>query len=153
MKQFLVWSLQIYIDALNVMQITRSVQWYSLSHSLVKHWQSRWTVPLSGTSMWCVCVHVHAKSFQLCPSLGGPIDCSPPGSSVHGILQIRIQEWVAMDSSRGSDSGTEPISLRSPKLGGGFFITSATWEALRSSWPRDQTRISCIGRQVPYQTE
>ena len=51
------------------------------------------------------------------------MDCSPPGSSVHGILQARIPEWVAMLSSR------------------------------RSSWPRDWTcvsYVSCIGRQVLY---
>ena len=38
---------------------------------------------------------------QLCLILGGPMDCSPPGSSVHGILQARILEWVAMPFSRG----------------------------------------------------
>ena len=56
---------------------------------------------------------LHAKSLQSCPILCDPMDCSLPGSSVHGILQTRILEWVAMPSSRGS------------------------------SWPRDQTRISC----------
>ena len=39
---------------------------------------------------------------QSCPSLCDPIDCSPPGSSIHGILQTRVLEWVAMPSSRGS---------------------------------------------------
>ena len=39
---------------------------------------------------------------QLYPTLCNPMDCSPPGSSVHGILQTRILEWVAMPSSRGS---------------------------------------------------
>ena len=39
---------------------------------------------------------------QSCPTLCNPRDCSPPGSSVHGILQTRILEWVAMPSSRGS---------------------------------------------------
>ena len=39
---------------------------------------------------------------QLCPTLCGPVDCSPPGSSVHGILQARILEWVAIPFSRGS---------------------------------------------------
>ena len=33
---------------------------------------------------------------QLCPTLCDPIDCSPPGSSVHGIFQARILEWVAI---------------------------------------------------------
>ena len=39
------------------------------------------------------------RSIQLCPSLCDPMDCSPPGSSVHGILQARILEWVAMPFS------------------------------------------------------
>ena len=41
------------------------------------------------------------KSLQLCLTLCDPMDSSPPGSSVHGILQARILEWVAMPSSRG----------------------------------------------------
>ena len=36
---------------------------------------------------------------QLCPTLRDPMDCIPPGSSVHGILQARILEWIAMPSS------------------------------------------------------
>ena len=38
---------------------------------------------------------------QLCPTLCHPMDYSSPGSSVHGILQVRILEWVAVPSSRG----------------------------------------------------
>ena len=45
---------------------------------------------------------VHAKSPHLCLTFCNPVDCSPPGSSVHGILQARILEWVAMPFSRGS---------------------------------------------------
>ena len=39
---------------------------------------------------------------QSCPTLYDPMDYSPSGSSVHGILQARVLEWVAMPSSRGS---------------------------------------------------
>ena len=39
---------------------------------------------------------------QSCPTLRDPMDCSPPGSSVHGIFQARILEWVAISFSRGS---------------------------------------------------
>ena len=70
----------------------------------------------------CVCVYAHVCSVTHL-SLCDPIDCSPPGSSVHGILQARILEGVAISSSRGS------------------------------SWPRDQNCISCvscIGRQTLY---
>ena len=37
---------------------------------------------------------------QSCPTVCDPMDCSPPGSSVHGVLQARILEWVAMPFSR-----------------------------------------------------
>ena len=65
-----------------------------------------------------VCV----KSLQSCPTLRDPMDCSPPNSSAHGILQARILEWVAISSCRGS------------------------------SWPRDRTSVCyfCIGGQVLY---
>ena len=53
-------------------------------------------------------------------TLCDPMDCSPPGSSVHGISQARILEWVAISFSRGS------------------------------SQSRDRTHISCIGRQILY---
>ena len=45
---------------------------------------------------------VHAKSLQSCLILCDPMGYSPPGSSVHGILQARILEWVVMPSSKGS---------------------------------------------------
>ena len=41
-------------------------------------------------------------SPSLCLTLGDPVDCSPPGSCVHGILQARVLEWVAIPFSRGS---------------------------------------------------
>ena len=44
---------------------------------------------------------------QSCWTLCDPMDCSPPGSSVHGILQARILEWVAMPFSRGSSQPTD----------------------------------------------
>ena len=47
-----------------------------------------------------VLVHVCMLSLQLCPTLCDPMDRSPPGLSVHGILQARILEWVAMPFSR-----------------------------------------------------
>ena len=42
-----------------------------------------------------------AKSLQSCLTLCDHMDCSPPGSSVHGILQARMLEWIAMPSARG----------------------------------------------------
>ena len=76
-------------------------------------------VTVSTVSAAATCVRV--KSLQSCPALCNRMDCSSPGSFVHGFLQTRILEWVAMPSSRGS------------------------------SQPRDRTFVSCvscIGRWV-----
>ena len=53
---------------------------------------------------------------QSCPTLGDPKDCSSPGSSVHGVLQARILEWVAIPFSRGS-SGPRDRTLVSCTAG------------------------------------
>ena len=71
----------------------------------------------------CLRACMHAKSLQLCPNLCDHMDCSPPSSSVCGILQARILEWIVISSSS------------------------------VSPWTRDQTRISCIsciGKCVLY---
>ena len=48
---------------------------------------------------------------QLCPTLCYPVDCSPPGSSIHGIFQARVLKWVAISFSRGSSQrGIKPWS-------------------------------------------
>ena len=64
---------------------------------------------------------------QLCLTLCGHMDCSLPGSSVHGISQARILEWVAISSSRGSSPPKDQthLSCSSPALAVGFFTTSA----------------------------
>ena len=72
----------------------------------------------------------HAKSLQLCPTLCDPMDCSPPGSSVHGVLQARILEWIIMPSSReGSQPRDRTHIFMSPALAARFFTISTTWEA------------------------
>ena len=54
---------------------------------------------------------LRAQSLQSCPTLWDPMDSSPPGSSVQGILQARILEWVAMPSSRGSSCQQEEANI------------------------------------------
>ena len=80
------------------------------------------------TGLGCVCMRV-----QLCPTPCDSMDCSPPGSSVHGIFQIRILKWVIMLSSRGSswprDQTESPVS---PTLAGGFFTHWAIREGPQS---------------------
>ena len=69
----------------------------------------------------CVCARMHAQSHL---SLCDPMDCSPPGSSVHGILQVRILEWVACPPPGDpSNPGIEPVSPVSSTLPGRFFAT------------------------------
>ena len=63
---------------------------------------------------WSFFMHFSMLATQSCPTLHNPMDCSPPGSSVHGILQARILEWIAILFSRGS------------------------------SWPSSRTQVSCI---------
>ena len=63
----------------------------------------------------------HAKLLQSCLTLCSPVDCSLPGSSVHGILQARMLEWVAMPSSRGSSWPGDWTCISC--VAGGFFIT------------------------------
>ena len=84
---------------------------------------------------WHAHAGVCAKSLQSCSTLCDPMDCSAPGSSVHGILQARILEQVAMPSSSGSPRPRDrTASLTSPVLAGGFFTTRATWEAPIYMW-------------------
>ena len=69
-------------------------------------------------------------SAQLCPTFWDLMDCSPPDSSVHGIVQASVLEWIAISYSRRKlqgqdlpDPGTESVSLAFPALAGGFFTT------------------------------
>ena len=73
------------------------------------------SLPLCHWFLW----YMYAVT-QLGLTLFDPMDCSPPGPSVHRIFQARILEWVAISFCKGS------------------------------SWPRYQTQVSCIGRQILY---
>ena len=76
----------------------------------------------------CVCVLV-AESHS---TLWDPMECSPSGPSVHGILQARILQWVAMSSSRGSSQPRDWIRVSS--TASRFFTIWATWEAHSDEW-------------------
>ena len=65
-------------------------------------------------------------SSQSCPSLCHLMDCSLPGSSVHGILQARILEWIVMPFSRGSSQPRDRTQVS--HITGGFFTVWATRE-------------------------
>ena len=71
-----------------------------------------------------ITLHVCLLVAESCPTLYDPKDCSPPGSSVHGILQARTLEWVAVFFSGDLPApGIEPMPPVLPSLAGGFFTT------------------------------
>ena len=78
---------------------------------------------------WMINVPNYGQAVLLCSSVTklssthcDPVDCSLPGSSVHGISQARILEWIAISSSKGSSqTWTEPASPVMATLAGGFF--------------------------------
>ena len=73
--------------------------------SIIKGFHLVWEVKKQHLCCIDVAVLCYAKSLQPCPTLCNTIDVSPPGSSVCGILQARIPEWVAISSSE--DKRTE----------------------------------------------
>ena len=87
---------------------------------------------------------MHAQSLQSCPTLCDPMDHSPPGSSVYGILQAKILDWVARPSSKGcllqSTIKLTPVSSF-PPIFGVFLLTVPPW-CLHTSQPLSST-TSC----------
>ena len=71
--------------------------WYA---SYIFERQDRWKLWMQ-INLWC-CAYLSAKLFQSIPTLCDSMDSNPPGSSVHGILQAQILEWVAISSCRRS---------------------------------------------------
>ena len=66
---------------------------------------------------------LRAKLLQSCLTLCDPMDCSPPGSSVRGILQARILEWLPFPPPGNlPNPGIKPVTLMSPALIGGVFF-------------------------------
>ena len=93
----------------------------------------------------CVC-SVAQSHLTLCNIM----DCSLSGSSIHGILQARILEWVVISSSRGSSWPRDQTCLRFPAgmeifLAGMFFTIGATWEAQASG---TQIKAEVAGPEV-----
>ena len=127
--------------------------WVAISFSRGSSWPRNWTrvscvscidrwilYPLShqGSSLINILYIKNAKRSvwvcavqylvtQPCPALCDPVDCSPPGSSVHGISQVRILGWVAISSSRGSFQPRHGPGVS--RIAGGFWTIWATREA------------------------
>ena len=99
-------------------------------------WVTRRLGPVTPKGIWCLeslakerlnllsVFCAMCSVAQWCLTLCNPMVCSPPGSSVRGIFQVIVLEWVAISSFRGSSHpGTEPLSPASPALAGRFFTT------------------------------
>ena len=65
-------------------------------------------------------VKSESEVAQSCPTLSDPMDCSPPGSSIHGIFQARVLEWGAIAFSSGNAApvnvNTAPLCLEAKAL-------------------------------------
>ena len=148
-----------------------SVSTRKFSTSLKKKKSSFCIMVLQGNSLEgrvLVLMAAAAKSLQSCPTLCDPIDGSLPGSSVPGILQARILEWVAISFSnarkwKSESEGSQLCpTLRDPmgcslpgsSIHGIFQAGVLEWAAISfsrgSSQPRDWMRVSCIGKRILY---
>ena len=120
----------------------------SLLSGNVLHYTLQYLLPLMPWSP--VGGKVKASVVQLCLTLWNPMDCSPPGSSVHEILQARILEWVAVPLSRGSSPPRDWTQVSS--IAGRLFTIWATilvnllsrratfshkWKSFKYSFPFD----------------
>ena len=74
------------------------------------------------STFYGACMYICVKLLQLCPTLWDPMDCSLPGSSVHGVLQARILVWATMPSCRGPSQPRDQtcVSFNSFTAGGLF---------------------------------
>ena len=107
-----------------------------LVHSWLSNSLCRQLVPTAHPlSVLCCCRFLFAQS---CPPLCDPMDCSPPGYSVYGILQTRIPECVAMPFSRGSSQPRD--QTRVSYSAGGFFTTEPPGKPLTAVLPSGKTQ-------------
>ena len=86
------------------------------------------------------------KVSHSCPILCDPVDCSPPGSSVHGILQARILEWVAIPFSMGSSPPGD--QTRVSCIAGRFFIVWVTRKTQRKLEEKFNRTIDKISQEL-----
>ena len=102
----------------------------------LQHWQvdSLPLVPAGKPVRLRACVH--ARLLQLYLTLCDPMDCSPPGSSVHGDSLVKNTGVDCHVFLLGifPDPGIKPVSLMSPALAGRFFTTSGTWKASETGY-------------------
>ena len=119
-------------------------QWSVLHIKWPKYWSCSFSISPSSEYSGLISFRIDCVLVdQLCLTLCDPMDCNPPGSSVHGILQARILKWVAIPFSRGSFQSRDQTQVSC--LAGRFFTT----------WPPEKP-IGLINalledcRELPY---
>ena len=97
-----------------------SIRVFSNESVLHIRWANYWSFSL--LLAWFVLNIYQGLCVQSCPTVSDPVDCSPPDSSVHGIFQARILEWVVISFSRGSSQSRDltPVSIEHWTAGGLF---------------------------------
>ena len=88
--------------------------------------------------------HVVCSVTQLCPTLCDSMDCSPPRSSVHGIVQARILGWVAISSSRGSSQTRDQTHVFYVSYTAGRIFTHWAIREAPVSLKQPNTRINLV---------
>ena len=106
-------------SAILTVSLVNAEQIFSLKHSNLVYFI--WVFLIAFLFKWSMEVEVEVLVALSCPTLCNPMDCSPSGSSVQGILQARILEWEAIPFSR------------------------------ESSWPRDRTEVFCIAGRLSFE--
>ena len=102
---------------------------------------------------------VDALVVKSCPTLCNPTDCSPPGSSIHGISQVRILEWIAISFSRGLlDQGIETMSptFQADSLifePPGKPVIEGMWAFLQIKDPFKRITLPATGLRIDYNRE
>ena len=92
-------------------------------------------------------IHLAMCALSVIPTLYNSMDCSSPGSFVHGILQARILEWIAVPFSKGSSPPRDQTQLSC--LAGRFFSIRATREATAVS-PRSSQQTSLAAGKISF---
>ena len=116
---------------LKVSSFTHFMSSHSTSGYLPKRKESTWPNKQTDMNAHCGLVCVCAQLLQLCLTLCDPVDCSPPDSPAHGILQARLLECVATPSSR---EPARPSVFCVSCITGELFTRWATWEAPICTW-------------------
>ena len=134
----------------------RILEWVAIPFSRESSWPRNWSCVfcIAGRFFTILATReahgVHAKLLQLCVTLCDRMDWSPPGSSVHGILQAKTLEQLAISSSSGSFQSRNQIHVSMSTCIGKYFFFKTTWVRVNSGswwWTGRPGVLQCMGSQ------